>query len=342
MALHLASRSFISQFCLRTCCATFRSPIEFVRPFVSQTSQDVPKPPKKPLAAFFEFKAIKKEEIMKNNPGIKSTDVVRVAAEMWRNLDEEDKQIFKGNARERMQAYRIQYNDFISELSKEDLEKIAINKRQKKLARAKHTRKKELHKIWQAQNASVVLRFVHKSFKLGEGRSHYKILHALTDHLEFNAMPVEVSMVCYDGIILRQRFVEFRCFGPINLKLHTQVAQQKSLLGMVFGGEKPEVKVTVSDFMKGLGVIWREMPQEEKQLYKDEALKEKAIYEEKMKEWEQEMISVGREDLVRAKSRPAKPRQPKKKAQARSSKERKLTRKMTRSKTIKAKSAGKS
>lgn len=46
-----------------------RSPIEFVRPFVSQTSQDVPKPPKKPLAAFFEFKAIKKEEIMKNNPG---------------------------------------------------------------------------------------------------------------------------------------------------------------------------------------------------------------------------------------------------------------------------------
>ncbi|KAK7112673.1 transcription factor A, mitochondrial-like [Littorina saxatilis] len=71
-------------------------------------------------------------------------------------------------------------------------------------------------------------------------------------------------------------------------------------------------------FVKGLVEYWKLMPQEEKEIYQDDAKVESEKYQQEMKEWEQKMREIGREDLIRKKSqtRPKKVRSTKVKKKA--------------------------
>ncbi|KAL8576725.1 hypothetical protein ACOMHN_025198 [Nucella lapillus] len=57
-----------------------------------------------------------------------------------------------------------------------------------------------------------------------------------------------------------------------------------------------------TQFIKGLVEYWKQMPQEEKEIYQDDARQERAKYQEDMAEWEERMREIGREDLIRKKS----------------------------------------
>ncbi|XP_076456825.1 transcription factor A, mitochondrial-like [Babylonia areolata] len=57
-----------------------------------------------------------------------------------------------------------------------------------------------------------------------------------------------------------------------------------------------------TQFMKGLVEYWKDMPQEEKEIYQEDSRQERARYQQEMLEWEERMREIGREDLIRKKS----------------------------------------
>ncbi|XP_025103306.1 transcription factor A, mitochondrial-like isoform X3 [Pomacea canaliculata] len=60
--------------------------------------------------------------------------------------------------------------------------------------------------------------------------------------------------------------------------------------------------VSVNQFCKHLADHWRNMSKEEKEIYEKDARVEREKYKKELEEWEQKMIEIGREDLVRKSS----------------------------------------
>ncbi|CAI9740203.1 Hypothetical predicted protein [Octopus vulgaris] len=102
---------------LITACSAFRSSTRltfscFSRPLarLSQDSNiDVPKPPKRPMSAFFEFASKNRPAILENNPGIDSQQVIRKVSEIYKNLPDSEKQSERKHGRPRrpMNSYAI-------------------------------------------------------------------------------------------------------------------------------------------------------------------------------------------------------------------------------------------
>ncbi|XP_029650428.1 transcription factor A, mitochondrial [Octopus sinensis] len=134
---------------LITACSAFRSSTRltfscFSRPLarLSQDSNiDVPKPPKRPMSAFFEFASKNRPAILENNPGIDSQQVIRKVSEIYKNLPDSEKQVLREQAQVRLQAYKEQYAQFRAELSAEQLTALKESFSKKKENRAKRKKK---------------------------------------------------------------------------------------------------------------------------------------------------------------------------------------------------------
>lgn len=50
-----------------------------------------PNAPKRPISAYFAFAADKREQIKKENPGFKVTDISKRTGELWKDLTEAEK-----------------------------------------------------------------------------------------------------------------------------------------------------------------------------------------------------------------------------------------------------------
>lgn len=124
---------------------TSKTTLYFIRPLASVSKNvqkdDLPKRPKKPLSSFFEYLQNNRHDIITNNPGISSCDVVRRCAEMYRNLSEADKKILKDKTSERLEVYKQQCKAFKDSLTPEQNIAIQEINRKKREKRAKRKRK---------------------------------------------------------------------------------------------------------------------------------------------------------------------------------------------------------
>jgi len=69
-------------------------------------------PPKKPLTAFFLFKGDHVDEIKKQNPGARLTEISAIIAQRWKDLDPETKQAYEKKNEELQKKYEQEMKEF--------------------------------------------------------------------------------------------------------------------------------------------------------------------------------------------------------------------------------------
>nr|P40625.1 RecName: Full=High mobility group protein; AltName: Full=Non-histone chromosomal protein [Tetrahymena pyriformis]prf//1506384A chromosomal protein HMG [Tetrahymena pyriformis] len=81
-----------------------------------KVKDDKPAPPKRPLSAFFLFKQHNYDQVKKENPNAKITELTSMIAEKWKHVTEKEKKKYEGLQQEAkakyekdMQAYEKKY-----------------------------------------------------------------------------------------------------------------------------------------------------------------------------------------------------------------------------------------
>eukprot|EP01017_Pseudomicrothorax_dubius_P037895 TRINITY_DN5611_c0_g2_i1.p1 TRINITY_DN5611_c0_g2~~TRINITY_DN5611_c0_g2_i1.p1 ORF type:complete len:125 (-),score=29.36 TRINITY_DN5611_c0_g2_i1:158-532(-) len=69
-------------------------------------------PPKRPLSAFFQFKKDVYDEVKSHNPDLKITELIKVIAEMWKDLDEATRKKYDDIAQEAKEKYRLEKQEY--------------------------------------------------------------------------------------------------------------------------------------------------------------------------------------------------------------------------------------
>ncbi|KAL8561645.1 hypothetical protein ACOMHN_001377 [Nucella lapillus] len=187
-------------------------------------------PPKKPAGAFLKFMSQKSQEITSKNPDASQVERCKIAGHLWRNLDAEEKNKLKYGAREEMQIYREQYQNFLGQLNNQEKAQLLQDKLDRRITRAWHRHKMELQRLGRPKKPP-------NSFNLFVKASRLQLNQA----------------------------------DPPN-------------------------------FLKGLVKSWKQMSEEEKAVYKVNAIVQKEKYDEEMAKWERKMIEMGHQDLIRRKS----------------------------------------
>lgn len=80
---------------------------------------NVPDKPKKPLSPYIKFCQSKRTEILKNNPNLAQTELLKKCAEAWKNIDVTLKEKLKQDYTNEYENYTVQYNKYLSGLSPE-------------------------------------------------------------------------------------------------------------------------------------------------------------------------------------------------------------------------------
>lgn len=70
--------------------------------------QGRPQPPKRPLASFFLFKKEIYEAVKKDNPDCKITELTKIIAEKWKNVDEKTKKGYENLHLENKKKYEVE------------------------------------------------------------------------------------------------------------------------------------------------------------------------------------------------------------------------------------------
>lgn len=103
----------------------------------------VPERPKKPLTAYFRFLLEYRGKVLKENPGIKITEVTKTASEAWRELDEAKKADYEQQHRDELDRYTKQYLDYEAKLTDEQRAVLQAAKEEKLQER----KKRKLNKV---------------------------------------------------------------------------------------------------------------------------------------------------------------------------------------------------
>ncbi|CAD8120676.1 unnamed protein product [Paramecium sonneborni] len=69
-------------------------------------------PPKKPLTAYFLFLGDERQQIMKNNPASKISEITQIAARMWMELDEKKKEEYQKRNQALQKEYEIRKREY--------------------------------------------------------------------------------------------------------------------------------------------------------------------------------------------------------------------------------------
>jgi len=73
-----------------------------------------PAPPKRPLTAFFLYKLETQDQVKKENPEAKITEITKIVAGKWKVLDEETKKVYEKKHVEAKQKYEQEMKDYES------------------------------------------------------------------------------------------------------------------------------------------------------------------------------------------------------------------------------------
>jgi len=79
----------------------------------SVAKEEKPAPPKRPLTAFFHYVQEVRPGLKEANPELKITELTKIIANNWKEMNEEGKQIYEAKATEEKQKYEQDLKDYI-------------------------------------------------------------------------------------------------------------------------------------------------------------------------------------------------------------------------------------
>ncbi|KAM7371288.1 hypothetical protein PAMP_010772 [Pampus punctatissimus] len=244
-------------------------PAVYIRQVKCLTSQACT-PPKRPLNGYMRYVLQEQPVMTRQNPDIKSVDIIRKIAQQWRSLSPEQKRPFEEASLRAMEQFKVDFERYQAQLTPAQVQEQALEKRQKMAKRKAIRKKRELTNLGKPKRP----------------RSPF-------------------------NIFMSEHFEEAR-------------------------------GITTQNKMKSLLEDWKNMFSHQKQVYTQLAEDDKIRYKNEMKSWEEHMVEIGREDLIRdqtlsAKKKPA----PKTQAETKGTKKAKAVKKATataKSKTTRKKS----
>ncbi|NP_001070857.1 transcription factor A, mitochondrial [Danio rerio] len=204
-----------------------------VAPAIKSFSTATRGPPKRPLTAYMTFVKDMQPTVSKQNPSIKSVDVMRKIAQQWKMLTTEQKQPFQVASLEAKEQYKLALEKFKAQLTPAESAAFAEEKRQRVAKRKAIRKKKELNNLGKPKRP----------------RSTFNIFMA-------------------------EHFVEAK-------------------------GTTTQAK------LKSLRDDWNRLSDTQKQMYIQLAEDDKVRYKNEIKSWEEHMMEIGREDLLRRKTKSA-------------------------------------
>ncbi|XP_029846325.3 transcription factor A, mitochondrial isoform X2 [Ixodes scapularis] len=147
---------------LRITCSVNDSAHENARPFATQKVRSdiaLPSAPKRPPSGYILFLNDTRKAVMKQNPALKPTEVVKTLAEKWNMADEITKKKYETLSRERMEAFAKEKEAYTSRLTpqqKEALAELSLDKKLRVSKKKLHEKLKELDRPKGARTAFVL------------------------------------------------------------------------------------------------------------------------------------------------------------------------------------------
>lgn len=212
-------------------------PAVFINSVKCLTSQ-ASGPPKRPLNGYMRYVLQQQPVMTRQNPEIKSVDIIRKIAQQWRTLSPEEKRPFEEASLRAREQFKVDLQRYQAQLTPAQVQQQALEKRQRMAKRKAIRKKRELTILGKPKRP----------------RSPFNIF--MSEHFE-------------------------------EARGTTTQAKMKSLLE-----------------------DWKNMFSHQKQVYTQLAEDDKIRYKNEMKSWEEHMVEIGREDLIRdqtlsAKKKPA-------------------------------------
>ncbi|XP_037524619.1 uncharacterized protein LOC119401735 isoform X2 [Rhipicephalus sanguineus] len=143
-----------------SCCARLTQ--NSVRGFATQkysSTGTLPPAPKRPPSGFILFAADARKTVLKENPALAPTEVIKVVAGKWKTADDVTRNKYAALARERFEQYekeKAAYTSQLTEQQREVLEEVRLDKKLKLTKRRLNDKLKELDKPKGARSAYVL------------------------------------------------------------------------------------------------------------------------------------------------------------------------------------------
>ncbi|KAK2815437.1 hypothetical protein Q5P01_025904 [Channa striata] len=201
-------------------------PPAFVGPLRCLTSQ-TSGPPKRPLNGYMRYVQQQQPILTRQNPDIKTIDIIRRIAQQWRVMTPEQKQPFEEASQRAREQFKLELQGYQAQLTPAQVEQQALEKKQRMAKRKAIRKKRELTTLGKPKRP----------------RSSFNIF--MSEHFE-------------------------------EARGTTTQAKMKSVLD-----------------------DWRNLFTHQKQVYKQLAEDDKIRYKNEIKSWEEHMVEIGREDLIR-------------------------------------------
>ncbi|KAM9336030.1 transcription factor A, mitochondrial [Symphorus nematophorus] len=201
----------------------------FIHPVKCLSSQ-ASGPPKKPLNGYMRYVQQQQPIMHRQNPEIKSVDIIRKIAQQWRTMSPEQKQPFEEASLRAREQFKLDLQQYQAQLTPVQVKQQEVERKQRLARRKAIRRKRELTSLGKPKRP----------------RSPFNIF--MSEHFE-------------------------------EARGATTQAKMKSLLE-----------------------DWRNLFSHQKQVYTQLAEDDKIRYKNEMKSWEDHMVEIGREDLLREQS----------------------------------------
>nr|XP_054773922.1 transcription factor A, mitochondrial-like [Lytechinus pictus] len=112
-----------------------------------QFSNDLPAKPKRPLTTFFLFSTEQRPKLTAMEPNLSVTDLSKKIAAMWKDLSDDEKEVYRLEFESRREKYMEEMEEYRSRLTDEQLETVTEMGRKKREMRAKRRHKTEMKKL---------------------------------------------------------------------------------------------------------------------------------------------------------------------------------------------------
>ncbi|CAJ0952288.1 unnamed protein product [Ranitomeya imitator] len=288
--------------------------------------------PKRPLTSYFRFVGQQRPKLVKDYPQAKVTEICKMIALEWKGLSESARKPFVDAAREEQLKYKDEVRKYKEKLSLLELELLKERKKQR-LGKRKHmihrreltllgkpkgsrnsfnifmsehfhdtrgdslmsTKWNKIPHILDEESFCARCQPISQSFKGSRHQASARHACKLADSSSPHAFLKHYNSHTSTDVSLGRRTLE----AAVAHFLLLAAAYTHDLCPPMNGSEKKDF----TGKMKTLHEDWNRLPHSQKQMYVQLAQDDKIRYENEIKAWEEQMLEIGREDLIRRKSR---------------------------------------
>ncbi|XP_074648390.1 transcription factor A, mitochondrial-like [Tubulanus polymorphus] len=167
--------------------------------------KDRPEIPKAPTTPFVKFITENRNDILNNNPKLKTVEVTKIASGMWKNLDESDKQKYRNQYKEELRSFQENTDPELLK-ARTDLIREKRNKLKKRRARLAH--REELRELKKPKSPmKPFFMFVENRPKSDSTSNHLDHIRAVA--AEWNSLSPEQKQPYFDkSAQLRREYEE--------------------------------------------------------------------------------------------------------------------------------------